>query len=102
MACQSNLAELSLCGILSEGTSHVHLNMLFDQLCAMRSLKCLDLSKNAIDPEPLNRLLTRMPGQTQLQALSLNNVGLRDVNKQAMAGLLRSATGLKSLSLSSN
>ena len=94
-----------MCDILADvqgkGNSH-QTNQLCDAIVNLRSLRCLDISKNKFYTQTLDHLLTTIHKLPNLDTLVLNKVGLADENIMSFLMMISKAVCLKKLNISNN
>ena len=64
-----------MCSILADNqtvNSGFTTNQVIDSLVELRTLKCLDLSKNRFHSETTDHLLSKLPNLTNLRTLSIS------------------------------
>jgi len=77
-----NIQELAMCGLDMFGTSPDQaapkVVVLFSSIGQLRSLRCLDLSKNKLPTQVCLKMIETMPRLPRLQTLVLSQVNLTD------------------------
>lgn len=75
---------------------------LFNSLCSLSTLRCLDLSKNKMPKMVALKMADSLPKLPRLQVLSLSNINLTDDVVDRFGDMLQDMHQLKKLNISNN